>query len=382
LKKEKPTYEISKKGFDLKKTIDDCELAGIITLSIEKPLIGNGKESHQTQTIKKEITRTSFDKSLKTACNYRIFPARLPSAKRIISYCLSVLFIMILSGCIQETKDVYPKYGNSPATPTIPTYHFAVIALSNPVKLMQDYQPLIDYLNEKIPGVRFVVEPSLNYANFEQKYKDRIPEFVLPNPWQTIQAVKSGYKVIAMAGESKDFKGIFIVRKDSNITKPEDLKGKSVSYSSPTALATCIMPQYFLDAHGINVDSDIESLYVGTQESSIMNVYMKMTSAGTSWPPSWKDFQKNHPKESSQLKVIWATEPLINNSVMARNDVPVAISEQVRKNLLELNQTAKGRRISANMEITQFFPANDKDYDVVRIYIKNFEQKIRKVETN
>ena len=40
-----------------------------------------------------------------------------------------------------------------------------------------------------------------------------------------------------MAGNQGDFKGIFIVRKDSGITKPADLKGQLVSYPSPTALA-------------------------------------------------------------------------------------------------------------------------------------------------
>lgn len=51
--------------------------------------------------------------------------------------------------------------------------------------------------------------------------------------------------MIAMAGDPKDFKGIFLVRIDSGIKVPADLKGKAVSYPSPTALAACIMPQYF-----------------------------------------------------------------------------------------------------------------------------------------
>lgn len=325
---------------------------------------------------------TFFNRLAETVFNTSIFRTKLASTRRILGLSLSLTMIMILSACNEKVKVVYPKYGDSPASSTIPVYHFAIIALYNPAKLIQDYEPLIDYLNEKIPGARFIVEPSINYANFESKYKDRIPEFIMPNPWQTLQAMKSGYNVIAMAGEPKDFKGIFIVRKDSNISKPEDLIGKSVSYSAPTALATCIMPQYFLHAHGINVTKDIESLYVGTQESSIMNVYMKMTSAGTSWPPSWRDFQKKHPKEASQLKVIWETEPLVNISVMVRNDIPANIREQVQKHLLELNQTVKGRGIGANMEITRFSPAANKDYDLVRTYIADFEKEIRKVETN
>jgi phosphonate transport system substrate-binding protein len=40
-----------------------------------------------------------------------------------------------------------------------------------------------------------------------------------------------------MAGDADDFKGIFIVRKDTDIKVPAQLKGKRVSYPAPSALA-------------------------------------------------------------------------------------------------------------------------------------------------
>jgi len=177
---------------------------------------------------------------------------------------------LMISGCNPGAKGTGPKYGDSPASQTTPVYYFAVHALHNPAKLMQVYQPLMDYLNGKLKGARLILEASRDYANFEEKYREREPAFLLPNPWQTLQAMNSGYSVIAMAGEPNDFKGIFIVRKDGGINQPADLKGKAVSYPSSTALAACIMPQYFLDDHGINVNRDIENRYVGSQESSIM----------------------------------------------------------------------------------------------------------------
>ena len=67
---------------------------------------------------------------------------------------------------------------------------------------------------------------------------------------------------------------------------------------------------------------DIENRYVGSQESSIMNAYLGQTAAGATWPPPWRAFQKEHPREAAELKVIWETESLVNNSVMVRDDVP------------------------------------------------------------
>ena len=192
--------------------------------------------------------------------------------------------------------------------------------------------------------------------------------------------MKAGYTVIATAGDPEDFKGIFIVRKDSNIKRPSDLKGKAVSYPSPTALAACIMPQYFLHTHGINVNSDIDNRYVGSQESSIINVYAKKTAAGATWPPPWRAFQKAYPEEAAELRVVWETPPLINNSVMIRNDIPVALREQVLKLLAGLHESAEGKAILEGMGTSRFIPATDRGYDLVRSYVERFEKEVRKVE--
>jgi len=300
--------------------------------------------------------------------------------KRYAAAFAALALILMITGCKQEPQGTGPKYGDAPVSQTIPIYHFAVHPLHNPTKLMQAYQPLIEYLNTRLKGAQLTLEASRDYASFEEKYRQRKLEFLLPNPWQTLQAMKVGYSVIAMAGEPKDFKGIFIVRKDSGITKQSDLKGKAVSYPSPTALAACIMPQYYLHAHGININKDIENRYVGSQESSIMSVYLKKTVAGATWPPPWRAFQKDHPKEAAELTVLWETEPLVNNSVMLRKDIPADIREQVREHLVGLLDTEEGKAILAGMETARFLPAADRDYDVVRAYVARFEKEVRNVE--
>ncbi len=229
-------------------------------------------------------------------------------------------------------------------------------------------------------GARLTLEASRDLASFEKKYQGRNPEFLLPNPWQTLQAMKVNYHVIAMAGDPRDFKGIFIARKDSSLQNPISLKGKVVSYPSSTALAACIIPQYFLHTHGINVNSDIENHYVGSQESSIMNVYMGQATVGATWPPPWRAFQKEHPQEAAELQVLWETESLINNSVMVRNDVPVQVEQQVRTLLLGLDGAPEGKAILAGMETARFHPASDEDYDEVLRYISRFEREVRPVE--
>ncbi len=183
--------------------------------------------------------------------------------------CAVLLLVVALAsmGCDRNNGSRGPRFGATPRGADGAICRIAIHPLHNPAKLVQAYQPLVDYLNAGLQPNRLVLEASRDYADFEAKYRARKLEFILPNPWQALQAMDAGYKVIAMAGASDDFRGIIVIRRDSGIAQPGDLKGRAVSYPSPTALAACIMPQFFLHNHGLDVNVDIENRYVGSQES-------------------------------------------------------------------------------------------------------------------
>lgn len=292
-----------------------------------------------------------------------------------------IISLLFLVACRQEGSSPGPKYGPEPSVRIPRRFRVAVHPLHNPTKLTRAYQPLIDYLNRVVKGPGFILVASRNYGDFEEKIHHRQPELLLPNPWQSLEAMRSGYSVIAMAGSPEDFRGIFIVRKDSEIVDPTDLKGKSVSYPSHTALAACIMPQYFLHTHGVKVMIEVDHRYVGSQESTIMNVYLKKTAAGATWPTPWRAFQREHPIEAATMKVIWETPSLINNSFMVRNDLPLDVVKGVREALTSLHLASDGQKILSGMEIARFQIASDADYEIVREYVSRFEREVRMVTT-
>jgi phosphonate transport system substrate-binding protein len=291
-----------------------------------------------------------------------------------------MLLLILLAGCERAPENTGPVYGSVPTEPGKPVFSFAIHPLHNPNRLFERYQPLIDHLNQALPEVRFVLEASRDYQDFERKFRERKPAFILPNPWQTLEAMEVGYRVQAMAGDASDFKGIFIVRRDSSIRAPADLKGKAISYPSPTALAACILPQYWLHDQGIDVNRETHSRYVGSQESAIMNVFLHETAAGATWPPPWRAFQKERPREAAELVQIWETSTLPNNSVMARDDIPAAIVARVRAALVGLADAPGGQAILGGMETARFHPADDGSYAVVREFIQRFEKEVRQVE--
>lgn len=294
---------------------------------------------------------------------------------------VSIALFTLLSGCDRDSSiSVGPVYSDRPSKDSLPVYVLGVHPFFNPARLTKAYQPLIDYLNANMPGSIFELEASRDYRTYVSKFRARRDSFLLSNPWQTVEAIKAGYKVVAEASAPGNIRGIFVVRRDSKIKKPRDLKGGMLAYPSPMALSGCILPQYFLHQYGIDINKDVRNHYVGSHDSAILHVYIGETVAGATSLPVWRAFQKDYPHEAAKLKVVWKTPPLKSSSFMVRNDVPAEIVKQVRQLLVDLPRTNQGRKILKGIETAQFKLADNSAYAGVRKFIEKFEREVRPVE--
>lgn len=294
---------------------------------------------------------------------------------------LFALAAIALAACGREETAKAPAYSDKPLAASQTTqYVFGVHPLQNPQLLHEKFQPLMRYLGEQIPGTEFTLDASNDYAAYEAKLKEKQHHFSLPNPYHGALSRDWGYHIIAKMGDDELFRGIFLVRKDSPIKTPEDLRGKVVSYPAPTALAAAMMPQLYLQNHGIDVETDLNNQYVGTHNSSIMNVYLGQSAAGATWPVAWRAFEKANPKEAGELKVIWQTPTLIQNAVIARNDVPKEVVDKVQHILVTLQESPAGREVLARIDVSSFVTANDAQFDVVLDFLKEYNAKVKKLK--
>ena len=288
------------------------------------------------------------------------------------------LGILSLAACSEQSVESYsPQFSAAPPI-TETEYIFGVHPLHNPQRLFEVFGPMMEYLSDNIEGVTFKLEASRNYPAFDKKLHDRKFDFVLPNPFQTINAIDRGYKVFGKIGLDKNFRGIFLVRKDSGIKQVSDLRGKAVSYPAPSALAATMMPQYYLQTHGLDVMTETESRYVGSQESAIMNVYLGQTMAAGTWPPPWNEFQKQRPEVAEQLMLIWNTKPLVALGLAALPSVPEKVIQQVIKLLTSPEEHGQGTNMLWRSEFSGVVdPATNDTYFIVREFLSNFAREVR-----
>ncbi|ADE11892.1 phosphate/phosphite/phosphonate ABC transporter substrate-binding protein [Sideroxydans lithotrophicus] len=290
------------------------------------------------------------------------------------------LAALLIVGCGEQQEETYQPTFSERGADEPKEYIVGIHPLHNPKRLVEVYGPVIDYLNAAIPQARFRLEASRNYAEFEKKLYNGHFDFAMPNPYQTVRSLKYGYRVFGKMGNDELFRGIILVRRDSGISRVSDLKGKKVCYPAPTALAATMMPQYYLQTHGIDVKRDIENLYVGSQESSIMNVLRGHVAAAATWPVPWKVFQQEKPEMAAQLEVKWQTGTLPNNGWVARDDVPPVLTVKVGRALVDIGKTSEGRAILKRLGITRFEHASNETYRPVEQYLKDFSETVRPIE--
>ena len=286
---------------------------------------------------------------------------------------IMLLIVLVGVGCDSD-NDVYYQ-----PTGTIVSSKVFIVGIHpylNSKKMYNSYRPILDYLESQLDGVFFRLETSANYAEYNIKLYRGDFHFSLPNPFQTYNALKKNYRVIAKMQPDRVFRGIFVARKDRHLQDVQQLKGESISFPAPTALAATMMPLYYLYEHGIDVSKEIQKRFVGSQYSSILNAYSSHTIAGATWPPPWESWVKENPQKAKEMEVVWQTESLINNGFIVRNDLNSTLAQSVADTLVALSSTPKGEELLENAGFAGFEYATNLHYDRVAKFLQKYDKAI------
>jgi phosphonate transport system substrate-binding protein len=254
-------------------------------------------------------------------------------------------------------------------------YVFGVHPYSTPQSLFEAYEPIMRYLERKLPGKRFQVEASRDYADFEAKLAGRQFAFALPNPAQTLLGIDSGYRVIAKMTPDDDFRGLMVARKDRATASPKDLAGKKLCFPSASAVAGTMLPLMVLHDAGVAV-KDLQIRYVGSQFSSIVNAYTGDFAACGSTVRFWRVWSRENPDKAKDMTVLWRTPSLPHNAVIARDDVPEAVSREVAAVLAGMDQDKELDQSRFLIDQQHFETASNATYRPMLEFLRRYDEAI------
>ncbi|MDH4134372.1 MAG: phosphate/phosphite/phosphonate ABC transporter substrate-binding protein [Gammaproteobacteria bacterium] len=255
-------------------------------------------------------------------------------------------------------------------------YVFGIHPYSNPQDVFVDYEPIMRYIEARLPGTRFQVEASKDYADYERKLSERRFHFSLPNPYQTVVSLKYGYRVIAKMTPDDDFRGLIVARTDRNLNAPGDLSGKVVCFPSATAVAATMLPLLYLHTAGLDVKRDIQVRYVGSQFSSIVNAYSGEAAACGTSVRFWRNWSKENPDKAERMRVVWKTDALPHNAVVARADVDASVSARVSAALVALDKDKSVDQRQFRVDQQHFEAGSNATYQRMQDFLLRYDRAI------
>jgi phosphonate transport system substrate-binding protein len=255
------------------------------------------------------------------------------------------------------------------------TFVFGVHPYTNPQDLFDAYAPIMRYLERKLPGSRFEVEASRDYADYETKLAARRFHFSLPNPAQAVASFEHGYRVIAKMTPDDDFRGLFIARANEAPISPKDLVGKTLCFTSATALAGTLQPLMWLHDQGVDVKS-LKIQYVGSQFSSILNAWGGEFTACGSTSRFFRTWSRGNPEKAKDIKVLWRTPSLPHNAVIVRDDVAAETAHRVADALAALDKDPSIEQSQFRADQQHFELADNGTYKPVIEFLRRYEAAI------
>jgi phosphonate transport system substrate-binding protein len=231
----------------------------------------------------------------------------------------------------------------------------------------------MDTINRQATGFTVRLQSSRDWPAYEARLQERKFDLAMMNPYQAFTAEKIRYGIFGKVG-GDDVSGIIVVRKDSGIKKVSDLRGKVISFPSPTALSAALATKVLLMKAGLDVEKDAKPIYVGSLDSVVMSVYSGLSAAGGIWLPTWKAMKRARPEVIDALEIRWSTKSVGNVTFVARDDMPEAHRDAIAKVLFDLDKTEQGRLLLARLNFPRIEPANWQTFDDVRKFMEEYKR--------
>ncbi len=152
-----------------------------------------------------------------------------------------------------------------------------VLAMRGDAATARDWQPLIDSLNGSVGGERFRLQP-LDLAQMREAVNRGSVQFVVTNPAQFVQ-LNSRYHLRWLASlraangdraTGNIIGSVILVRRDSGITTPQALMGKTLGAIDPQAFGGYLTGYKALSDAGMRPDRDFHLRFTGFPADALL----------------------------------------------------------------------------------------------------------------
>lgn len=236
------------------------------------------------------------------------------------------------------------------------TLSVGIVPQQSATRTMRLWSELIGEVARR-SGYQLEIKPAQDIPTFEQRLSAGEYDLAYMNPYEyTVYHGAVGYQ--AFVREEGQLQALIVVRRDSAIQKLSDLQGQMLAVV-PGAFGATMIPLGHLHRKGVAV----KRRFVESHEAAYLAVIRGEFPAGGGVR---RTFEQMVPEMRSDLRVLWAAQPVTPHAFAAHPRVPRAVIERLQRVLVDLKRDATGQRLLLAHGFTGIVEASDKEWDDVR----------------
>ncbi len=247
------------------------------------------------------------------------------------------------------------------------------IAYENPNQLLENVEPVVEYLEERL-GREVRHFAATDYAAVVEALKNETADVGFMGPLQYVIAHQEAgaYPILGeIYNGSATYVSRIFVRKDSGIRELEDLRGKTIAFVDPLSSSGYMYPLDTFRAAGLVPDREAADRYfrkiyfAGGDEQAIRAVYNRFVDAAGVGQYSYSLLR---PEERDEVVAIADSRPIPSHAVVVRKGLDRALVEGVRSALLALNEGPRRDLLAHLYSVDGYILADDGTYaEVARV---------------
>jgi len=234
-----------------------------------------------------------------------------------------------------------------------------------PTELQRKFAPLGKYLESRL-GMKVEFTPVTDYAATVEGLAAKKLDMVWYGGFTFVQAkIRTKGSAIPLVQREVDekFRSVFITRANSGISAIGDLKGKNFTFGSVSSTSGHLMPRYFLQKQGINVDKDMRIAFSGAHDATAFQVAGGKVDAGALNISVWEKLVNAKKIDVKQVKVFYTTPPYYDYNWTVRGDLDPKLIDAIREAFLALDGSKPAdKEILALQRATRFIPTKAENY--------------------
>ena len=139
------------------------------------------------------------------------------------------------------------------------------------------------------------------------------------------------------------YRAEIIALSSAGINSLADLKGKRFAFVDPASTSGYLFPLAALKKAGYDPQKFFgQTVFAGSHNNVVLAVYQGRADAGSVFEDARATVQKTMPDVMQKVKVVWKSDPIPNDTVSFRRELPAEVRDRVTKALLRFSEQPAG----------------------------------------